>query len=385
MKRVGIIFGTRPEAIKLLPVYLAARAHGGLDPVLISTGQHREMVREVLDLFRRRLDHDLDVMEPNQTLASLSGRIFSSLGPLMRQKFDAVFVQGDTTSAMVAGMVGFYAGVPCAHVEAGLRTDNIHSPFPEEFNRRVISLTARWHFAPTRAAAANLHREGVSRDVHVVGNTSIDAALAIARTNSGPSERLIGAVPELLDGARPVILVTAHRRENFGAPLLRIIRAVVQIARENPDALIVWPVHPNPNVRGVVLDFARTAPNIRAIDPVRYDDLIFLIRRSRIVLTDSGGIQEEAPAFSKPVIVLRDETERPEGIDAGCGVLAGADTRRIVEWHRRIAGDEATYARMCAAKNPYGDGEASRRIVETVAAALMADDEAPVRMAAAAP
>lgn len=367
MKRIAVILGTRPEAIKLLPVYLALRSRTELDPILISTGQHREMVHDVVRLFGCRLDHDLDVMEPNQSLPHLSSKLFSRLDTVIDNTVTLAVVQGDTTTAMIGAMLAFYKGVPSAHIEAGLRSGDLQSPFPEEYNRRIITLSASLHFAPTEMAANNLRRERANGSVHVVGNTSIDAAFEIARSCPGPSTNLMLSVPALQDPKRRVILVTAHRRENIGTPLRNILTAVKEIAAEDAEHCVIWPVHPNPNVASMVREFAGRTSNIYLTEPLSYSDLIYLIKRSRLIMTDSGGIQEEAPAFNKPVIVLRNTTERPEGVEAGCSVVAGTSVNNIVRHFRRIHLDAETYRRMSQAKNPYGDGTASRRIADVIA------------------
>lgn len=366
MKRIAIILGTRPEAIKLLPVFLKARARRDVEATLISTGQHRELVHDVMDLFQCRPDHDLNVMEPNQSLSTITSRILFRLDPILSHEIDLVVVQGDTTTAMVGAILSFYRNIPCAHVEAGLRSGDIQSPFPEEYNRRVVSLSAQWHFAPTQEAADNLAREGVTAGVHVVGNTSIDAALMIASVRNKPSAYLEATLPRLSELGRRYILVTAHRRENFGTRLDKIIAALSSIARSDSSLDVVWPVHPNPNVRDHVHRALKDTPNIYLIDPVRYDDLLYLLKGCFLVLTDSGGIQEEAPTFSRPVIVLRDTTERPEGVAAGCSVLAGTDTDNIIRHYQKISSDRMVYERMAAAKNPYGDGNASAQIIDLI-------------------
>lgn len=367
MQNIAIIIGTRPEAIKLLPVLLEARSRKNVEATLIATGQHRELVNDVMDLFQSKPDYDLNLMEPNQSLSVLTSKILFHLDSILSRGTDLVVVQGDTTTAMAAAMLAFYRNIPCAHVEAGLRSNNIYSPFPEEYNRRVVSLSARWHFAPTKHAAENLAREGVTSGVYVVGNTSIDAALMIAAARNEPSAYLRATVPRLLEQGRRYVLVTAHRRENFGARLNQIITAVSTIAQSDSNLDIVWPVHPNPNVHEHIHRMLKNAPNIFLIKPLRYDDLLYLIKASFMVLTDSGGIQEEAPAFSRPVIVLRDTTERPEGVAAGCSILAGTETNNIVRLFQRISSDNLLYERMSVAENPYGDGTASAQIVDLIA------------------
>lgn len=368
MKHIVIVLGTRPEAIKLLPIFLELRQRQDVKTTLITTGQHRELVIDVFRIFDCSPDIALDVMLPNQTLAGLTARVLTALDEALPVDADLVLVQGDTVSAFVGSLLAFYRGVPCAHVEAGLRSRDILSPFPEEFNRRAVSLTASWHFAPTEAAAANLEAENVRKGVHVVGNTSIDAALAITAKDVPLSSMLADAVPELqsLDGK--VILVTAHRRENFGNGIRSIISAVRQLASQRSDLLFIWPVHPNPNVRDIVHQEMAGLENVRLLEPLDYSDLLHVMRRAFIALSDSGGIQEEAPSFACPVLVLRENTERPEAIEAGCNVLVGTDTAKIIEAFEQIADNPDLHRRMTEVANPYGDGTTSKQIVDILLA-----------------
>lgn len=371
MKHLAIIVGTRPEAIKLLPIYLELRTHERVKTTLILTGQHRELALDVFRTFDCTPDITLDVMQSNQTLAELTSRLLISLEGSMPADTNIVIVQGDTTSAFVGSLLAFYRGIPCGHVEAGLRSADIMAPFPEEFNRRAVSISAKWHFAPTKSAAKNLAAEGIHRDVYIVGNTSIDAALMIAGKNQSPSGMVREVVPEYWDERRKIILVTAHRRENFGVGLQSIIAAVHRIATERPEFLFVWPVHPNPNVHGVVIQKLAGLANVRLLEPLAYNDLLYVMRRAFVALSDSGGIQEEAPSFGCPVLVLRDKTERPEAIAVGCNCLVGTDTDRIIGKFNEIADNPHIYRRMIEPKNPYGDGKTSRRIVDV----LLSDKE----------
>lgn len=368
MRHIVIVLGTRPEAIKLLPVYKELRNRQGVKTTLITTGQHRELVLDVFRTFECAPDIMLDVMRPNQTLASLTARVMTALDEVMPKDADVVMVQGDTASAFVGSLLAFYRGIPCAHVEAGLRSGDMSSPFPEEFNRCAVSLTARWHFAPTDAAAVNLKAENVGGRIHVVGNTSIDAALATTAKDLPPSKILAAAVPELAKSERNVVLVTAHRRENFGEGIQSIISAVRQLATLHSDLLFVWPVHPNPNVREIVHQELAGLENVRLLEPLNYSDLLHVLRRAFIALSDSGGIQEEAPSFACPVLVLRDKTERPEAIAAGCNVLVGTDTKKIIETFERIVGDPDLHRRMTDVANPYGDGTTSKQIADILLA-----------------
>lgn len=367
MKTIALIAGTRPEIIKLLPVYLALKGHDAFKPLLILTGQHRELAHDVLKRFHVSPDMDMDVMEPGQTLVSLTGKLTERLASWMKQMApDAVLVQGDTTSAMLGGLLGFYQNIPVGHVEAGLRTGNLRAPYPEEFNRRVLSLAAHWHFAPTKTAADNLAREGLSANVHIVGNTVIDAALMMATQETDAIALLRARFPFLASDQKNTVLVTAHRRENFGAGIHNIAEVLRQLASQHPMLNFILPAHPNPNVRPVFVKLLSGVGNIHIIEPVGYDELLFLIRQSRLILTDSGGIQEEAPAFHVPVLVLREETERPEGIEAGCSKLVGTNTQNILAAFNNLITDAALYQRMASAPNPYGDGTAAKQIVEII-------------------
>ncbi len=357
LKRILCLVGTRPECIKMAPVIRALQQENWAEPVVVSTGQHREMVHQILSLFDIRVDQDLDVMVPNQTLSGLSSRIFAKLDPLLETgKFDLILVQGDTTSVMVAALAAFYRRIPIGHVEAGLRTHDMERPFPEELNRVVTGLVTRLHFAPTVRARDNLLMEGKAPHcVHVTGNTVVDALLDVAGRDfpcdfpTHPNRRLV--------------LVTAHRRENFGEPILAICEALRELHDRFPDLEFVYPVHPNPNIREPVYSALGDLERVHLTAPADYQALIMLMKRSTLILTDSGGIQEEAPALGKPVLVLRDETERPEAVEAGVARLVGARQDRIVAEAARLLSDEAEYAAMARAGSPYGDGNAARRII----------------------
>ncbi|RTL78619.1 MAG: UDP-N-acetylglucosamine 2-epimerase (non-hydrolyzing) [Hyphomicrobiales bacterium] len=363
--KVLLVIGTRPEAIKLVPVHRALAAYDDMETCLVLTGQHRDMARGVLDLFGISADIDLDVMEASQTLASLSARIMNGLSRVLAdEKPDVILVQGDTTSAMIAGLLGFYAGCPVGHVEAGLRTGNIAAPFPEEFNRRVITLGAHWHFAPTVVAADNLRSEGVTQNVHVVGNTVIDAALEMARCMTPGKREIIEQLHCLNDPASKMILVTAHRRENIGPPMAGIAAAVAELAIVHPEIEFVLPIHPNPAVGAILRPPLESLENVHMIEPLGYDQMIHLLGKAYLVLTDSGGIQEEAPAFDVPVLVLRNESERMEGVEAGCSKLVGTDQSRIVTEVSKLLRNPIEHATMARRVNPYGDGSASLMIAE---------------------
>jgi UDP-N-acetylglucosamine 2-epimerase (non-hydrolysing) len=365
--KVLTIFGTRPEAVKLAPVVLEMQRRTGFDSLTCVTAQHRELLDQVNSMFGIRPDFDLDLMRENQSLSALTARVFSDLPSVFEQvKPDWVLVQGDTTTVMAAALTAFYHRVRVGHVEAGLRTYDKWQPFPEEVNRKVAGVVADLHFAPTEIARQNLLAEGAPPEaVHVTGNTIIDALQAVA---SQPFDREHSAVKQVPDGRR-LVLVTAHRRENFGQPLSEICRAIRTLAEDESLGLhFVYPVHPNPNVTEVVYPALGECENITLLEPVDYRTLIDLMSRSSLVLTDSGGIQEEAPAFGVPVLVMRAVTERPEGIEAGVAKLVGADYERIVAEATRLIRDPAAYAGMSKAVNPYGDGQAARRIVDLLEA-----------------
>lgn len=367
-KRVLVVFGTRPEAIKLCPLVRVLRQAPFADKlktVVCVTGQHREMLRQVLDAFEIAPDYDLDLMQVGQTLTSLSARLMAGLEPVIEEAGPSVaVVQGDTSTTLCAALAAFYAGVPVAHVEAGLRTYDFDAPFPEEMNRVVVSRLARLHFAATQWGADNLLREGISADrIQVTGNSGIDAVLTIRDLleRGKPSGLAIREQP-----GRRLILITAHRRESFGAGFESICRAIAELA-ERPDVQVVWPVHPNPNVQRIVHETLRDKGNVLLIDPLDYLPFVDLMRRAYIVITDSGGIQEEGPSLGKPILVLRNKTERPEAVTAGTVKLVGVDADLIVEETARLLDNREAYQRMSRLHNPYGDGHASERIAARLA------------------
>jgi UDP-N-acetylglucosamine 2-epimerase (non-hydrolysing) len=357
--RILLVAGTRPEAIKVAPVLLALRAHETeFDTLLCATGQHREMLQQALAAFGLVPDLDLDLMRPGQTLSDLTSRAILALDEaIIRLAPDLVVVQGDTTSAMTAALTAFYHRVPVAHLEAGLRTGDLLRPFPEEGNRRLIGVFAVLHFAPTPLAARRLRREGVPASrIFVTGNTVVDALLRIRRESHGASPN--GHLAE-----QRLVLLTMHRRESFGRPLEDLCRAVLQLVARNPDVTVVFPVHASPFVREPVEQLLGNHPRIRLSPPVGYLDFVRLLDACFLVLTDSGGVQEEAPALGKPVLVLREKTERPEAIKAGTSRLVGVNPRRLVEEAERLLHDDAAYQAMAQAANPYGDGRAAERVV----------------------
>jgi len=364
--KVLSIFGTRPEAIKLAPVIKALRARPSeFTSRVCVTGQHRELLDQVLRLFDIRPDHDLAVMQPDQSLFYSTSRILTELEPVLtKEKPDWVLVQGDTTTSFVASLAAFYLRIPVAHVEAGLRSCDLAQPFPEEANRRLADALATLHFAPTEGARQNLLAEGVPDSrIRVTGNTVIDALLDVA---ARPYDYARGPLAALPLDSRRVILVTAHRRESFGEPLRTLCQAIRTLAERYPDAHIVYPVHLNPNVQQPVRELLAGQPNISLLEPLDYEPFVHLMKRSTLILTDSGGVQEEAPSLGVPVLVMRDVTERPEGVAAGGARVVGTDTSAIVAAASELLDSPAAHARMSKARNPYGDGKASERILSTL-------------------
>jgi UDP-N-acetylglucosamine 2-epimerase len=363
-QKILFVFGTRPEAIKLAPVVKALGGRPDFHCKICVTGQHREMLAQVLELFELRPDWDLDVMRPNQDLAYLTGAVLTGVGEVIRAfQPDRVIVQGDTTTTFAGALAAFYDRVPVAHVEAGLRTDDIYSPWPEEVNRRLVTHIADLHFAPTARARANLLREGVpSERIFVTGNTGIDALLWTAGLVESRSHLRAGFAAVLPPhfASRRLILMTGHRRESFDGGIARIARAVARIA-ERSDTAVVFPVHRNPNVR-TAIEPLRCHANVLLTDPVDYPELVYLLKHCHFVVTDSGGIQEEAPSFGKPVLVTRETTERPEAMELGLAKLVGTDEERLFAEMTALLEDPGAYARMSREANPYGDGRASCRI-----------------------
>lgn len=384
-RRVSIIFGTRPEAVKLCPLVLAMRARGELEPHVCVTGQHRQMLDQVLDVFGVRPDADLNLMQPNQTLAGLTSRAIAAIDDyLQAARPDLVVVQGDTTTVFCAALCAFYRNIPVGHVEAGLRTFNKWSPFPEEINRVLTTRMTDLHFAPTETARQNLLREQVADErIFVTGNTVIDALLfAAAKVRQNPPR--VAGLPDFLqptqqadksekhsDNRPALVLITGHRRENFGSGFENICRAIACLANQFPDTHFVYPVHLNPNVREPVHRLlgkhaadGGDKKNVYLIEPLDYLPFVAMMDRSTLVLTDSGGVQEEAPSLGKPVLVMRDTTERPEAVEMGTVKLVGTDTDAIVENAVKLLTDKHVYAAMANAVNPYGDGKACGRILD---------------------
>jgi UDP-N-acetylglucosamine 2-epimerase (non-hydrolysing) len=363
------VFGTRPEAIKMAPVVHALKADSRFETVVCVTAQHRDMLDQVLQIFEIGPDEDLDIMRPGQDLTDITVRVLDGMRAVIaRQKPDAILVHGDTTTCLAATLAAFYARVPVGHVEAGLRTGNFEAPWPEEANRVLADRLCRWFFAPTDLAASRLRKEGVERGIFVTGNTVIDALLWMRnRVVARPFEEFLPlfgtAGPVLADPSVRMLLVTGHRRESFGDGFRQICAALARLARARPDLCIVYPVHLNPNVLGPVTELLSDVPNVHLLRPLEYAPFVRLMDRSTVILTDSGGVQEEAPSLGKPVLVMRDTTERPEGLAAGTVRLVGAHTDRIVAEVSELLDDPIAYDRMAKAHNPYGDGLAAGRIL----------------------
>ncbi|EAQ28204.1 UDP-N-acetylglucosamine 2-epimerase protein [Erythrobacter sp. NAP1] len=367
--RILVTFGTRPEAIKMFPVVAALRASGDFDVQVAVTAQHREMLDQVLDLAGITPDIDLDLMQPGQSLDALSSRIITRFGEALDSaQPDRVLVHGDTLTTMMATLACYFRRIPVGHVEAGLRSGDIYSPWPEEVNRKVTGAVADLHFAPTTSAADALRAENVDESaIHVTGNTVIDALLETrAKVKANPAlAPIVGHLAGRFEGRR-IVCVTAHRRENFGDGMKQIAEALTQLSSRG-DVAIIYPVHPNPQVADVMKTSLGDKPNIALIDPLDYPNFVAMMELSEIVLTDSGGIQEEAPSLGKPVLVMRDTTERPEGVAAGTAKLVGANSQRIVAEASALLDDEERYKAMAQAHNPYGDGLASKRIADIIA------------------
>ena len=361
MRRIAVVFGTRPEAIKLAPVITNIREAPTLEPIVIVTGQHREMLDDVLDVFDIQPQEDLGIMTPRQSLDWIATRTISGLSPILdRERPDVLMVQGDTTTAFASALAAFHLQIPVVHVEAGLRSGHRYSPFPEEMNRRLTTQLTDLHLAPTQSNRANLIGEGVHSDqIVVTGNTVIDALLlSVAKKTMFSDPRLA----ELDKESRRVVLVTAHRRESWEGGLEGIARALVEIARQHSDVVVVYPIHRNPVVRDVIEPRLRGLPNVLLVDPLPYGEFARLMDRAFLILTDSGGIQEEAPTLSKPLLVMRHRSERPEVIDEGAALLVGTEAESIIFHADALLGDSKRYDEMASARSPYGDGHASARI-----------------------
>ncbi|MBI3590483.1 MAG: UDP-N-acetylglucosamine 2-epimerase (non-hydrolyzing) [Candidatus Melainabacteria bacterium] len=367
MKKIAIIIGTRPEVIKLAPVYLELKKSKKLKPILINTGQHKEMVDQMFKWFGIKENYNLKLMETNQTLQNLTAKAIGSITDLLKQiKPDFVMVEGDTVTVMAASLAAFYLKIPVAHVEAGLRTGDIYNPFPEEMARRVVSRLASIHFAPTKKAVLNLKKENIKNNVYLTGNTVIDALLYTTKHISGSKKKLVPPmIVRSLDFKKHrVILVTIHRRENFGKAHREIARTLIKILNNFPDTVVLLPLHMNPNVRNVIKPVLKNHKRVFLIEPPGYVPFVYAMKNSYLILTDSGGVQEEGPTLGKPVLVLRTTTERPEGIKAGCAKLVGIDPKNIFKETAKLLTDKKAYKKMSKVKSPYGDGKASKRIVK---------------------
>ena len=360
-KRVCIILGTRPEAIKLAPVIQVFQNYSGFETQVVLTGQHREMVEQVMQLFNLKADVDLEIMQPKQSLSDITCRSLCGLEELFNtNKPDLVIVQGDTSTAFAAGLAAFYQKIPLGHVEAGLRTDNLFNPYPEEANRRLISQITQLHFAPTSLAVENLKSSGVLGEVYLTGNTVIDALLNVAAKKPACN------VPGLEWDKYRVLLTTVHRRENWGEPLQDIAQGFLQVLDKNPDTALLLPLHRNPTVREPLQELLGNHPRIFLTEPLNYGELVGAIMRSHLLLTDSGGLQEEAPSLGKPVLVLRETTERPEAVNAGTAKLVGTKAETIAMNATELLSNSTAYEAMANAINPFGDGLASERILQSV-------------------
>jgi UDP-N-acetylglucosamine 2-epimerase (non-hydrolysing) len=368
--KVLSIFGTRPEAIKMAPLVKALNEADGIDAKVCVTAQHREMLDQVLDLFEIVPEYDLNIMKPGQSLYDVTTNILLGLKPILEEfKPDLVLVHGDTSTTLSASLAAFYQQIPVGHVEAGLRTGNLSSPWPEEGNRKLTGAITKLHFAPTQTSQQNLLNEAVSADdIVITGNTVIDALLQVVdkvKTDTALISTLKAKFPEL-DETKKLILVTGHRRESFGGGFERICEALVEIATAHPDTQILYPMHLNPNVREPVNRILKNVDNVHLIEPQDYLPFVYLMNQAHIIVTDSGGVQEEAPSLGKPVLVMRDTTERPEAVEAGTVKLVGTDKARIVNEVNNLLTNAQEYQSMSRAHNPYGDGEACERIVAKI-------------------
>lgn len=375
MKKILLVFGTRPEAIKMAPLVLAMKNHSDtLDVKVCVTAQHREMLDQVLQIFDIVPDYDLDIMKPGQDLYGVTSNILLGMKEILSEyQPDIVFVHGDTTTTLATSLSAFYQKIPVAHVEAGLRTGDLYSPWPEEANRKLTGVLAKYHFAPTEMSRENLMKEGVeSSNIFVTGNTVIDALLwVLQKIEKTPQlkqelEKKIGQVYPHFGSKRAYVLITGHRRENFGQGFLDICKAIATLAERHPDVDFVYPVHLNPNVQRPVNELLSEIGNVYLIPPLDYEPFVYLMSKAYLILTDSGGIQEEAPSLGKPVLVMRDTTERPEAVEAGTVKLVGTNPDTIIREVEKLLQDRKAYADMSRAHNPYGDGTSCYKIIETV-------------------
>lgn len=373
-KKILTVFGTRPEAIKMAPVVLALQQAEGLESLVCVTAQHRQMLDQVLNLFDIKPDYDLDLMAPNQDLFDITSKVLLGLRDVLREaQPDIVLVHGDTTTCFAAGLAAFYQNIKLGHVEAGLRTGNLRAPFPEEANRTLVGRITDYHFAPTQSSKNNLLAEGVpEQNIVVTGNTVIDALLIVRDKVIGEPDSVwqekFGEplFKTICNSSRKLILITGHRRENFGQGFIDLCNAIKELAQKHPDWDLIYPVHLNPNVQKPVYEILDQLDNVYLIAPLDYEPFVWIMNRSDLILTDSGGIQEEGPSLGKPVLVMREVTERPEAVDAGTVLLVGTDKEKIVSGVEKVLLDGEVYARMSKAHNPYGDGHACEKIIQTL-------------------
>jgi len=382
MNKVLLVFGTRPEAVKMAPLARLLDAHGdAFETRVCVTAQHRKMLDQILDAFEIRPHYDLDIMTSGQDLYDITAHVLAGIRPVLAQfEPDLVLIQGDTTTTFVTALAAYYEQIDVGHVEAGLRTGNIYSPYPEEINRQLTTRLAKFHFAPTSLNRDNLLKENIdSGRIAVTGNTVIDALLMVVNKLQNDRQRhdsvvmniqQAGLAPEVLRSGRRIVLVTGHRRESFGAGFTNICEAVRELADKHKDVDIIYPVHLNPNVREPVGRILSDVDNVHLIEPVSYEEFVHLMSKAYVILTDSGGVQEEAPALAKPVLVMRENTERPEAVDAGTAKLVGTDRAEIVTSVEKLLADADCYQRMATAANPYGDGTAAEKIVQFLSAHL---------------
>lgn len=372
MKKVLFVFGTRPEAIKMAPLIKKFQCCPDVfNTVVCVTGQHRQMLDQILEFFNITTDYDLNIMKSNQSLFNITMDALGGLEDVLKETNpDLIFVQGDTSTAFVGALAGYYKQIQVAHLEAGLRSFNKYSPFPEEVNRKLIGNIADYHFAPTQGAKDNLNKENIHDNVYVVGNTVVDALFLGLDIIKERDEDIFHTTFKYIDFSKKIILVTGHRRESFGAPFENICNALKEIVTNHKDVEIVYPVHFNPNVRESVNSILRNTGGVHLVDPLDYPYLLWLMEKSYIVLTDSGGIQEEAPSLGKPVLVMRDVTERMEGVNAGTAKLVGTDRSEIIKETEVLLNNEKEYARMAKANNPYGDGKTSEYVYNIISKEL---------------
>lgn len=367
MKKIKVmsVFGTRPEAIKMAPVVKALEADEAIDSIVCVTAQHREMLDQVLELYQIRPDYDLDIMQHGQTLSDITCKVLKGIeGVIHEAKPDMVLVHGDTTTTFAASLAAFYCHTKVGHVEAGLRSFDLYSPFPEELNRSLAGRLATLHFSPTASNVQNLIREGIAADsIYQVGNTVIDALLEVIHSDYKFEDESLNQIDY---ANRRVVLLTAHRRENLGEPMRNIFSAVRKVVEDFPDTELIFPMHKNPKVRELAQEYLGGSNRIHLIEPLEYEPFTNLMAKTDLILTDSGGIQEEAPALGKPVLVLRKETERPEAVEAGTVLLAGIEEQTIYEMAAKLLGDSVAYDKMANAVNPYGDGKSAKRIADII-------------------